>query len=300
MRPRRLILFVAVVIASATAAVEAAREAPAPTAATPPAIKSETLQEVTVTAKHATLAPRVRKFVNQIAALEFDDGLARWHVPVCPLVSGLPPQGGEWILRRVSEIARIARVPLARDRCLQKNLFIFVTADPRGLLQLWDDRTSSRVGVFNGATWVVDPGWQFGAPQHVIEAFIRSPRAVRVWYYTHCSRGDGCTPGRGLSSIILYDFFRVFVIVDQTRLSGVTIGQLADYVSMVSLAQIKAGAQLGDAPTILKLFEVAPQAAPAGMTDWDGAFLKSLYDTEPRPRAQRRLIARAMVRAVTH
>ena len=79
---------------------------------------TEKLQEVTVTAQRAKLATRVRKFVNQIVAPENDgaDGIARWQVPpVCPLVSGLTHQHGEFILERLSEIAREVGVPLAGD-----------------------------------------------------------------------------------------------------------------------------------------------------------------------------------------
>jgi len=95
-------------------------------------------------------------------------------------------------------------------------------------------------------------------------------------------------------------FYRVFVIVDQTRLHGVTFGQLADYVAMVGLAKLKPGARLGDAPTILKLFNGAPRAAPPGMTDWDQAFLKSLYGTNQLAIGQSGQIARAMVRDIVH
>jgi hypothetical protein len=67
---------------------------------------------------------------------------------------------------------------------------------------------------------------------------------------------------------------------------------------MVGLAKLKAGARLGDAPTILKLFDGAPDVAPAGLTDWDQAFLKSLYATEQITRQQRGQIAREMVREI--
>jgi hypothetical protein len=36
------------------------------------------------------------------------------------------------------------------------------------------------------------------------------------------------------------------------------------------------------------------------MTDWDLAFLKSLYATEQRSKLQRRLIERAMIRDIIH
>jgi hypothetical protein len=57
-------------------------------------------------------------------------------------------------------------------------------------------------------------------------------------------------------------------------------------------------ARLGDAPTILKLFDGASEAAPAGLTDWDRAFLKSLYATEQISKQQRGQIARHMVREI--
>ncbi len=281
--------------------------APAATAAAPQASTSQALAEVTVTAKRE-LARRVRKFVNQVAELENAEGLPLWKVPVCPLVSGLPQQEGEFILARVSEVARQAAVPLAGESC-RPNLFVVVTADPKGLLKRWADRNPIRIEVFDGATYPLG-----GAPQSVIDEFITTPRAVRVWYNTTMQTAWGQSIGRSASpysppmidhveathilSNVVYTFGRVFVISDQTRLRGLTIGQFADYVAMVGLAELKPGARLDDAPTILKLFDGAPQAAPAGMTDWDEAFLRSLYATNQRSKLQRGQIARAMVRAI--
>lgn len=90
----------------------------------------------------------------------------------------------------------------------------------------------------------------------------------------------------------------VFVVVDQNRLRGVTVGQLADYVAMAGFAKLKPDAHLGDAPTILTLFNEAPKAAPAGMTAWDQSFLKSLYATEQKSKLQRSQIAHQMVRDI--
>jgi hypothetical protein len=86
--------------------------------------------------------------------------------------------------------------------------------------------------------------------------------------------------------------------VDKTRLQGVAVGQLADYVAMSGFAKLKTGARLGDAPTILTLFNGAPQAATIGMTDWDQTFLKSLYATEQKSKLQRSQITRQMVREI--
>jgi hypothetical protein len=63
----------------------------------------------------------------------------------------------------------------------------------------------------------------------------------------------------------------------------------------VGLAKLDPDARLGDAPTILKLFDAAPEGAPAGLSDWDQAFLKSLYATDPSSKLQRSQIPQAMV-----
>jgi hypothetical protein len=84
---------------------------------------TERLEEVTVTARRAALTPRVSTFVNQIAELENVEGLPVWTRPACPLVSGLSKEEGEFIVARVSQIARVAAVPHAGENC-RPNLFI--------------------------------------------------------------------------------------------------------------------------------------------------------------------------------
>jgi hypothetical protein len=90
------------------------------------------------------------------------------------------------------------------------------------------------------------------------------------------------------------------VIVDASQLKGVTLGQLADYAALVGLAQIKPVDSLADAPTILQLFN-GTNAAPAGMTEWDRAFLKSLYTTpQHKPAQQRWHVVQAMTKEIVH
>jgi hypothetical protein len=67
------------------------------------------------------------------------------------------------------------------------------------------------------------------------------------------------------------------VVVDLGHIKDVNDGQLADYISMVGFAQIRRKPELGDAPTILRLFAESDVARPQGLSSWDQAFLKSLY-----------------------
>jgi hypothetical protein len=247
---------------------------------------SEELQEVTITAHRADLAARVSKFVNEIAAVENGEGL--------------PQEEGEFIRGRVSEIARAAAVPLAVENC-RPNLYILIHPEPKKLFQAMEKRNFA-------FTFGDDPP----APS-VIDRFIATPQAVKVWYTSVERTPDGmplqacppypkCTPGdpeaSRFTSGVVWLLAQVFVVVDETRLKVVSREQLADYVAMVAFADLKPGARLANTPTILKLFDGAPQAAPAGMTDWDQASLKSLYATEQASRLQRSQIAHQIEREI--
>jgi hypothetical protein len=275
-----------------------------PSSASASAGKSEALPEVTVTARRIELEKRVSKFVYQIAALENEEGLPRWRRPICPQVTGLPRDEGEFVLGRISDIARDAGAPLGAENC-GPNLFIVVTSDPRRILEGMNMTT--RLLTFAGAH------------PSVIDAFIRTPRPVRVWYKTGMETPDGVPLGDtdrtdasefvfGIPHVaaetayarhnVIWNFTRLLVVVDQKRVQGVTRGQFADYIAMVSLADLKPGAQLADVPTILKLFDSAAVTAPAGMSEWDQAFLKSLYSTEQTSKGQRTQIAHQVVREI--
>jgi hypothetical protein len=305
----------------------AADQAPTPasqkTLSGEPADPPKRAADVTVTGTRAQLRPEISAFVNNVTDFDPADpilGLARWQVPFCPSVTGLARNLGEFILERVLEVARNAGVRLAGDNC-RPNLYVLVNTQPQALLRAMERRNR---------------GFTFGdASPPLINAFIEDPRPVKVWYFTAERTPEGqpligvsipelnraaleqagvqvVTPGGvdrsfgtntwSQSSHIRLNavgaIYRVFVVVDQTRLSGANIGQIADYVAMVGLSQIKPGAALRDAPTILTLFSGGPQAARAGLSEWDREFLKSLYATDQKTVMQRSHIALEMTRAI--
>ncbi len=311
MRASLLLLTATIALVASTGVIGAE----AATEQSPTPQSQSRLSEVTVIAQRIKLESKVASFVYGVAALENDEGLARWHAPVCPLVSGLTREDGEFVLGRVSEIARAAAVPLAGEKC-RANLYIFVTSQPTELLRAMAKR--------NYAVTFGD-----AAPFRVDE-FIDTPRPVRVWFNSYETAagwdapmpqgpppsaqvlgggmvsalsaptysGPGLLGASHLVSNIVFSVSYVYVVVDRAKLLGVSRGQFADYVGMVSLAEIKTNAHVGDAQSILKLFDGPPQAALAGMSDWDRAFLKSLYGTGQYSKLQRSLITRAMVREI--
>jgi hypothetical protein len=268
-----------------------AQSTPSSTGSRPAA--SAPMPEVTIEAQRARLEARVGKFVGEITELENggEGGLAYWVVPpACPLVSGLPGPEGEFILERFTEIGRQVGAPLAGEQC-QPNLYILVTLQPDELLHALEKRD---YGSVFGYEFTEHP--PIFTPGGIVDAFIATPRAVRVWYNLRLIPAEGF-PSRVRMGIVR-SFKTVFVFVDQRRLQGITRGQFADYLAMVCLAKLKPGLQLGDTPTILKLFDGAPTAAPGGLTAWDQAFLASLYTTDHASRVQRSQISHSMVHAL--
>lgn len=280
--------------------------------------------KVIINGQRDRLEGQISAFVDQLTDFDLSDpgrGLARWQDRVCPLVSGLPERQGEYILERVSEIAKAAGVPLAGRFC-HPNLFILVSNRAQSVLE--DLRKRHLSLVFGDASPVR------------IDRFIATPRPVRTWYNTvertpeglpivnesfpgiseqNAKVGPGgviiITPVRPddpasfgtnpwsqashLTLNVVWAIYRVFVVVDPTKFKGVSLGQLADFVAMTGLSQIKADARLHGAPSILTLFDGPPEAASAGMTDWDRAFLRSCYATQQKSVLQRSEIARGML-----
>jgi hypothetical protein len=187
-------------------------------------------------------------------------------------VTGLSREEGEFVLVRISEIARVAGARLAGEEC-HPNLLIFVTAQPKPLLRT----------MFGNATL------------SKIDAFINTPRPVRVWHNAYIVPAGAMARPGSRNSKFVWAFGTSYVVVDRTRLQGVSQVQLADYVGMVSLAEIKSTAHTGDSQTILRLFDGPPQAAPEGLSAWDQEFLRILYHPEPSLANPRANIARRMV-----
>ena len=68
------------------------------------------LPQVTIKAQRPGLELRVHAFVSHITTslVADNDSLTRWHLPICPLVAGLPAEQGEAVLTRLSQIAAAA------------------------------------------------------------------------------------------------------------------------------------------------------------------------------------------------
>lgn len=281
---------------------------PATTPSTTSATAKPALETITVEARRK-LDREVTDYVAAVVVRYLHDSLVRWNAKVCPLVAGLDRERGEFVLARISQNAAAAHAPLAGEHCAP-NFFVVVTPQPDLLLSKWWRRDRRMFNTNNG----------MGS----VNRFLQSQRPIRVWYNATFSSSDGAPlsaesfnsgafgPGltmyQNVPTNTIPDDTRlrhtavqglgsVIVIVDANRVQELNVAQMADYVSMVGLAEINPDAELGDTPSILSVFK-ASKELPQGLTSWDQAFLYSLYNTNQASVMQISMIKREMLKQV--
>jgi hypothetical protein len=239
----------------------------------------------------AALEHRVDAFVRAITrnrGLSDDDSIVRWNTPICVSVVGLTAEDIKIVSARLLQIASSAGAPLARAPC-QPNFIIVATSEPDRVLNAWYARDKRLFG---------------DATPSLIHQFLEGSqsRPVRVWYNIDMGRKSGMRNGhfvpsntRAESSAFVgntvFDFFSIFAIIDTNRTEHTTLNQLTAYVAMAGLTHVDLDADLGSAPSILRLFAPSTENQPSGLSSWDAAFLKALYQSNQTSRTQRFEIA---------
>jgi hypothetical protein len=258
------------------------------------------VEEVTVRAQRVREA--VNSFLDEVTDPPRGRGPARWSDSVCVGAVNLRRTSGQYVVDRVSEVALDLGLDIGEPGC-SPNILVLATEDGPGLARAL---VSERPYAFR-------PGYA-GASQSraSLQRFQSNERPVRWWHVSLPVDSDTGAPavslpgygpamvsvqGSLLRTEIRNDLTRAFIIVDFVRAEGVSLEQLADYVAMVAFAQVDPEARTGAFDTILNLFD--DEAPPPRMTDWDRAYLRSLYSAELNQRssaAQRGAIASSMSR----
>ena len=282
------------------------------------------LPQITVEAQRRETEKRVHEFVSHVPVMSnSDESFARWDTPICPLIAGLSRNDGEFVLTRLSEIAASVGAPLDSRKC-HANFIVLITSDPVASMKAWAARADYQ-HLFGGA----DP--------QKIKIFLKTQRAIRVWYNEQqvaAENGSVLTPGSSIGVLTsrpthssssssssgldlpapvfqsyvatrqewsaVWSISSVIEVVDAGAMKGFEFGQMADYIAMAGLAKFNLDADFGTAPTILRLFKDTDDAKPPSLSDWDKAYLKALYHTRQSSRLQPDLIRQSMLRDINH
>lgn len=273
-----------------------------------PALAQQSPDEADIVVVGERLQEMVRDFVGEVAAAPGGERqLARWDGRICPLVAGLPARQMQYVADRIAQRAHQVDIQTEGPGC-RANILIFVTPDASRLATGIVDEFRTLVGYYSTTG-------ESTLGRGELEAFSTSGAPVRWWHVNQTVSGDGqqlsgdlggtqvirngLPPGR-LRRATRQDFLRVLIIVDARQAQGIQFQALADYLAMVSLAQLDANGETTGTPTILNLFAQrdAGGVMPASMTEWDEAYLEGLYTarrTAPREIWQQRDISRTMV-----
>ena len=249
----------------------------------------------------------IREFIDEIAAPARSRGYARWQRQVCIGVHNLEPTAAQYIVDRISGVAVDVGLEAGEPGCPPQVNIVFVT-DARETASLMVENSPGTFRPIFG-----NAGMDLGL--EALDEFTQSDKAVRWWHVsmpTDARTGMPAVrfPGQPPPTILktgasrLYDGIRdelrhVIVIVDATELAGTTWQQLADYLAVVSLAQIDPWTEPSAFDSILNLF--SNPAAYSGLTDWDHSYLEALYsyNQERDARIQRSLIVSEIVESET-
>ena len=273
----------------------APHQTPAPVASQDPV----QLEDVIVSGR--TLDSLIRDFVGEVAEPNRNRGLARWDDRVCVGVANLDGEVARYISDRISTVAEDVGLSVGGPGCTP-NILVIATADAGDLAR---KLTEERRRAFRMGGAGMDRG---GA---ALSDFVETDRPVRWWQMAipvDSETGDiavripgVCTgdcidaadhapqiavnAASRLTTQIVDNLTRAIVIVDVDQVSGVSVLQLADYIAMVSLAQIDPKADTSGYATILNVF-AAPEVSDS-LTDWDLAYLDGLYAAERNHQATR-------------
>lgn len=265
----------------------------------PPTGSAEEPTEVEgVVVEGRRLSPEERRkaesaFVKGLSTATKRNRLARWNREVCPGVVGLPEAKAAFIAERIAAEARALKLEVGRSGC-RPDILILFTSRPDQAAADFAEKYSAfladqpRAGEFES-----------GGGRQGLNDFLRTPRPVRWWHVAQLTASDDrplsrieIPPGSGnfrlanqttggsrLASLWKEDLTRAVIIVDATKVRGVTYEALASYLAMVSLAQLDPDPDPGALSSIMTLFadREAGRETPASLSGSDRAFLQGLY-----------------------
>jgi hypothetical protein len=244
-----------------------------------------------------------RTFVREVAAPARNRGMARWRNGLCVGVANLQPEVAQYITDRVSTVAQDVGLKPGEPGC-EPHVLIIATVDASTFTREFVD---VRPRLFRVGGSGMDRGGS------AFEAFLENDQPVRWWNISVpvnddtgliASRMPGFAPpitpvqASRITTQIVDDTKRAFIIVDVDKTKDVSLEQLADYIAFITLAQVDPKADTSGYATILNLFDDPAQTRT--LTNWDRAYLQGLYNTIRRREntgAQRTEVVDSIVRA---
>ncbi len=275
--------------------------------AAPAPIADERGQDIVVTGNRPAAA-EAGDFVDAIASETGNDRVARWADRICLNVAGVSAAQRDYFVDSIAAVASALNLETVSGRRCAPSATVIFTADPAALLARLEEDRPAFFGSIAGAEkegfiastapvrWLSSAQLR-GADGETPFSFYVDPKTGGV---ERPVPGTRATPSRLLTGSRM-DLQAMVVIVDASRLSGISNRSLAAYLAMVVLGNIRQRHEDIRQPSILRLFDERGRyggAAATGLTRWDLSYLRSLHAGHWNMPAGRRrsLIRGAMAR----
>ena len=293
-------------------------------AAASPAVTSQSPAD-TIVVRGTRIDPvearqRAVEFVKRAGVAKGEKQVARWVVPICIKVIGVQDAQAERIEQTMLEIARQARMDIAGAKC-DPNITVSFTTDPKQVVrhiktrrphQLRELSFADRERLLTGdapvrwwyATQMLDrdgvkgnnisPGWVGAGTPESGGSGAAVTDAITVGGVGDMTSTQQYNSGSNVRTPTMRSLYGATVIVDAPKAGSTPVDAIAAYAAMVAFAEMDAS----DPPppdSVLGLFQ--PSSAETSLTDWDLAFLKSLYrmPLDRRSRIQRGHLVEALL-----
>lgn len=262
---------------------------------------------------------RAVEFVRRAGVAKGEKQVARWVVPICIKVIGLQDAQAERIEQNMLGIAREANMDIAGAKC-DPNITVSFTTDPGKVVryikarrphQLSELSFADRERILAGdaparwwyATQMLDrdgvkgnnlsPGWvSAGTPEFGSTGPMTD--AITVGGVGDMTSTQQYNSGSNVRTPTMRSLYGATVVFDAVKSGKTPVDAIAAYAAMVAFAEMDAS----DPPppdSVLGLFQ--PASTESSLTDWDLAFLKSLYrmPLDRRSRIQRGHLVEALL-----
>jgi len=262
---------------------------------------------------------RAVDFIKRAGVAKGQKQVARWVIPICIKVIGVEDGQASRVEQSMLDIAAAAKIDIAGPKC-EPNITVSFTTDPRQVVrhikarkpnQFRELSFADRERVLTGdapirwwyATQMLDrdgvksnnmsPGWiGAGEGSSVPGSAVTDP--LTVGNFGDVTSTQQYNSGSNVRTPTLRSLYGATIVVDAARAGNASVDAIADYAAMVAFAEMDAS----DPPppdSILGLFQ--PNSTETSLTDWDLAFLKSLYrmPLDRRARIQRGHLVEALL-----
>jgi hypothetical protein len=228
----------------------------------------------------ATLAGSLA--VTPASARAVDEPLARFEDRICPGIVGMDVESAEAMVWRIRQNLEALGRRLDPPETCKPNLLVMFVASGKDSIEalrrsenwLFNSMTAEeRDRLFN----------ETGPARALVRTVPRTRDGIVIAQQRDLSgvpQASGFMAHSKIYGATRNDIISAQVFLDRDALKGLTIGQLADYVTFRALTVALPQTESARAASIVSLFDQGA-TAPAGLTDFDRAFLAELYSGIP-------------------